>query len=283
VKYNKAANDRGKYNLDAPIGALKTQLSKLLLSVDRIGWQSGATSGRFDIRRTSRMLAGSERVFKSRVEDEAVTTAVTIVVDLSSSMSGRRAEAAAQTAWALADAINRVGCMVQVVGFSSGGGNPRRNPTYMRDMSGRHGAVAGIESLGSNTGTAQVLKDFGHKLNDRRPIFEYMHALVGGSTPDYHIVRTVAEQMALVPAHRKLCIVITDGAGDWERMKKMGNVSEQLWKLPIVGIGIQTDNKTMRATYKYYVCINKIQDLAEGALRIVIKQLEDQQPMKEAA
>lgn len=265
-------NYGGVINLDRPIGALKTQLSKLLMSVDRIGWISGATSGRFDVRRIPRMLTGSERVFKSRHEVEAVTTAVSIVVDLSSSMHGPRTEAAAQTAWAMADAIERVGCKVQVVGFSGGFGNASYNPKHMRDMSGQCGKSGGMASY--RAGSCQVLKGFEHSLRSRRPVFEWLSFLVSGYTPDYHIVRTAVDQLANVPAQRKLCVVITDGVGDCERMLELGNNSEALLGVPVVGIGIQTTDRDMRQSYKYFACIKDVGDLADGALRCVIKQLD---------
>jgi len=263
-------------NVDAPVGGLKQQLSKLLLSVDRVGWQTGATSGRFDVRRIPRMLTGSERVFKSRVETDAVTTAVTIVIDLSSSMGGDRIIAASQTAWCIADAIERVGCMVQVLGFSSGYGHTMVKPKYMRGLDGLPGAgsrATGIADL-KYSGIAKVLKDFTHKLKDRKVLFQYMGRLVEGSTPDYHVIRTAVQQLSMVPADRKLCIVITDGFGDTENMAKMKDLSEKLWQVPVVGIGIQTDPRTMGLVYKYFACIESVQDLAQGALRAVIAQLD---------
>jgi hypothetical protein len=263
-------------DLDFPVGGLKQTLSKLLLSVDRVGWQTGATSGRFDVRRTSRMLAGSERAFKARTEDAAVTTAVTIVVDLSSSMAGERAQRAAQTAWALADAIERVGCMVQVLGFTSGYSSEGSYvaPKYMRNSMGQIEAPkgSGVERSYS-LGCAQVLKGFEHKLRDRRAIFQYMEMLVTGTTPDYHVIRTAVQHLSMVPTDRRLCIVITDGYGDTGLMHAMKDVTEKLWKTPIVGIGIQTDKHGMSYCYKQFACINEVAELAQGALRTVIDQL----------
>lgn len=272
-------------NVDVPIGGLKQQLSKLLLSVDRVGWQTGSTSGRFDVRRMTRLLTGSERVFKSRVETDAVTTAVTIVIDLSSSMHGERAEAASQTAWALADAIERVGCMVQVLGFSAGYGHSVVSPKYMRDMAGLPGTssrATGVESVRNLAGVAKVFKDFSHKLRDRKVLFQHLNRLVCGNTPDYHVIRTAVQQLSMVPADRKLCIVITDGFGDVENMSKLRELSEKLWKVPVVGIGIQTDARSMAVSYKYFACIQSVQELAQGALRAVIAQLDGKKKGAEA-
>lgn len=275
-------------NIDAPIGALKTQLSKLLLSVDRVGWLTGSTTGRFDVRRTSRMLAGSERVFKARTEVAATTTAVSIIVDLSSSMrdgsnrsdpdftvSQTRIGVAAQCAYAIATAVERSNCDVEVVGF---GGNQYKasagSSRGMNDMTGQTEAA----NSGASYGEAKLfeIKPFGTKVGLRRRAFELLYNAANWATPDYHSVRTVTEGMTQHASHRKVVLVLTDGLGDYDQMKAFTTFSSNVYKLPVLGIGIQTDPRKMAWAYDRFVCVSSLKELSEVAIKSLIKQIEGQ-------
>lgn len=277
-------------NVDSPVGALKTQLAKLLLSVDRVGWLTGSTTGRFDVRRTSRMMAGSERVFKSRTETPATTTAVSIVIDLSSSMTdgaisknygdplevnGSRIGVASQCAYAIATAVERSNCEVEVVGF---GGYRNKtnsgNPKGMRDMSGE-----GESGIGGETYQKAMLfniKPFGVKTSLRRRAFELLYHACNWCTPDYHAVRTVTEQMTQHVSHRKVVIVLTDGLGDYAQMREFTEFSSRVYKLPVLGIGIQTSSRSMVSAYDKFVCVSNLKELSEVAIKSLIKQIEGQ-------
>ncbi len=271
-------------NIDAPVGALKTQLSKLLLSVDRVGWLTGSTTGRFDVRRTSRMLAGSERVFKARTEVAATTTAVSIIVDLSSSMrDGLRGEnfdqtrigVAAQCAYAIATAVERSNCDVEVVGF--GGYRSKVSAGSSRGMNDMTGKTEAANS-GSPYGEAQLfeIKPFGTKVGLRRRAFELLYYAANWCTPDYHSVRTVTEGMTQHASHRKVVLVLTDGLGDSMQMKEFTTFSSKVYKIPVLGIGIQTAPNMMRMAYDKFVCVSSLKELSEVAIKSLIQQIEGQ-------
>jgi cobalamin biosynthesis protein CobT len=269
-------------NLDAPIGALKTQLSKLLLSVDRIGWATGCTSGRFDVRRTGRMLAGSERVFRQRTETPAVKTSVSIIIDMSGSMASRstdtvnesRIGVATQCAYAIATAVERSNCEVEVVCF--GGGSYDVAAGSARGMYEMDGLTKGKDSGKETFREAKLynIKKFDQKAALRRRYFERLHRFCNHSTPDYHAVRSVAELVAQRTTDRKLVIVLTDGFGDDGKMKQFVSVSERLYTVPVLGIGIQTYEGAMRANYDKFAVVQNLQELSEIAIRALIAQIE---------
>jgi hypothetical protein len=269
-----------KADIDAPIGALKTQLSKLLLSVDRIGWKTGTTSGRFDVRRTSRMLAGSECVFKSRTESQAVTTAVAIVGDFSGSMSGESAHCLAKAMWAISTAIERVGCDVIVTGLGSDSDADMRSGALGRGKYSYGWGGDGKQSKSTtggehySQGSVATVKDWHQSCGARREVFEAIPSMVGGGTPDYHVTRTVAEQLLLHPAQRKLVLCVTDGCGEGYRMGAWARDFEKRHGVPILGIGIKTGVESMKVSYPRFAIIQDAAELSTTAIRSLIKQIE---------
>ena len=279
-------------NLDHPVGALKTQLSKLLLSVDRVGWNTGNTNGRFDVRRASRLLAGSERVFKQRTETPATTTAVSIIVDISGSMSchdnsaadyealekkdasSTRIGVAAQCAFAIATAVERSNCDVEVIGFGSGNGAVQMNDKFVRDMHGKS-ANSRISDGSTYQETKLItIKRFGHKTGARRRAFEMLYNACNFQTADYQAVRTVVEDLAQRPEQRKIAIVLTDGCGDVAILRKFCDMSEKLYDIPVLGVGIQTHEAHMNATYKRFVMVRSLKEMTERAISELIAQIK---------
>lgn len=276
-------------NIDSPVGALKTQLSKLLLSVDRVGWQTGSTTGRFDVRRTSRMLAGSERVFKSRTEVPATTTAVSIIIDMSSSMryaetlpdgtrsndvNDQRIGVAAQCAYAIATAVERSNCEVEVVGF--GGGSRKIYSGATHGMNGLGG-----EEQRANDRTEYEeselfdIKTFGTRAANARRNFQLLGNLCHYCTPDYHAVRTVTDAVSARSEHRKIVLVLTDGMGSPGLMKQYGAYAKRIHNIPVFGIGIHTERSVMRSAYTAFACIKQLKDLTDIAIRSLIDQVNN--------
>jgi cobalamin biosynthesis protein CobT len=273
--------------LDNPIGALKTQLSKLLMSVDRVGWNTGNTTGRFDVRRVSRLLAGSERVFKQRTESAATTTAVSIIIDISGSMQCRDREdgsdsldttrigVASQCAWAIGTAVERSNCEVEVVGFGSAGNSAITiNDKSLRGMDGEtiRGSVSGDSTY---TPTKLVnIKNYGTKMSSRKVAFQRMFEACRYGTADYQAVRTIVEQLSQRPEHRKIAIVLTDGCGDMAVLRKFCDMSEKLYDIPILAVGIQSYQRDMENSYKRFVMVNNLSDLVERAIKQLIDQIK---------
>jgi cobalamin biosynthesis protein CobT len=274
--------------LDKPVGALKTQLSKLLLSVDRVGWNTGATAGRFDVRRTSRLLAGSERVFKERFEVEAVTTAVSIIIDLSGSMTttesygrqdkwvdGTRIGVASQCAYAIASAVERSNCNVEVTGFRECMNSDSMFIGKSDGMAGVGGTTQTFKgSKGCRMSDVVNVKAFDQRVGPRRKAFELLYHAISGGTPDYHGVRTVVEDMSRRPEQRKVVIVVTDGVGEGQAMKQLCQQSEKLFGVTVLGLGVQTSQWEMQGSYTKFACVNDINELTDVAIRQLIDQIK---------
>ena len=109
----------------AGIGSAKAALRRFLKSVDTVGWSRREESGRIDRRALTRFATGDANIFSRREVAECETSAVSILVDLSTSTddpvsytsSVRRSWVFRDIAVHLSKLISDVGCTVAVNGF----------------------------------------------------------------------------------------------------------------------------------------------------------------------
>ena len=247
--------------------AMKAQLFRILKAPERCGWDSGALGGRFDNKRSPRMLAGSEQVFKRRWDVEGVNTAVSIVVDLSGSMSGERISQAVDLAWTVSEACERAGAMVEVVGFTTDGYSGYGG--YGEDLQGDF-KTSGLDS---DHCSLVVCKRFGDKVSAIPHHFAAMKRIASGGTPDYAAVRSVCEQLSTVKASRKVCMVITDGFGKVNDMRALGDASFGLFGIDVIGLGIDCRASDLAQAYSLG-CPVSMDTIHKTGLTTVIKQLE---------
>lgn len=249
--------------------ALKSQLYRMLKAPEMCGWDGGALGGRFDGRRAPRMLAGSEQVFKRRWLSEGIDTAVSIVVDLSSSMSGTAIKSAVELAWTVAEACESARADVEVVGFADNN----------IDVSGSGYMLDGNYRWGSGAASAKLIvaKQFREKCAAVAHHFNALKRCVGGSTPDYSAAKSVVEQLSEMPHQRKVVIVITDGFGEYDGqeflMKKLTRAAHELYGVDVIGFGINTCADLFARAYSIG-CPVRLHDLHRSALKGVVQQLE---------
>lgn len=258
---------------------LKAQIVRLLHSVDRVGWKRGASFGRFDPRRAARMAAGSESVFQKRWERGAINSRVSIVIDMSSSMLGPSIAMAAETALNLSEACERAGAKVEVLGFVDNDSAARRvDKAYGHDMSGkyRYGVGAYVSCF------LYPFKKFEQKTRDRVESILKAPERCGGGTPDWPAVATVVKDMIPAPEQRKIVFVLTDGIGYQGEMLASCHEAEE-HGVVVIGLGIQTIPEMMANTYKRWIRINDISDMASAAMSALIRELKREMPAGDVA
>ena len=249
--------------------ALRAQLYRVLKAPEMQGWDSGALGGRFDGKRTSRLLAGSESVFKRRWLAEGINTAVSVVVDLSGSMNGERIKTAVDLAWTIASAAEQARADVEVVGFTT------KHAGYQygaHNMAGEYFANYGSAYDAANL---LIAKRFQDRMSTCATYFRAMKRLASGGTPDYAALRSVAEALSTKSAQRKLVIVITDGFGYGDSVKRLTEASYSLYGVDIVGFGIGVRSESFANAYSVGAAIGwNLDNLHKTALKSVAKQLE---------
>lgn len=255
-----------KWRREVSLPALKSSLYRILVAPERCGWDSGAQGGRFDGKRAPRAAAGSESVFRRRWVSAGVDTAVSVIIDLSGSMSGHRLVEAVDLAYTIADACERSRAEVEVLGFSDV--NSRNCYATGDDLRGNaHGTGC------SNSATVVIAKRFQDRVGSVLHHFSRLKRAAGGGTPDYPAVRAVVERLSTAPAQRKLACVITDGYGDMQSMLSLTQHAAQLYGVDVIGFGIGSSEEDFRKAYALGGGVENADHLQKVVLKQVSQQL----------
>jgi len=102
------------------VGGVRQRLLQSLQAETSCRWFGEQERGRVDPKSLHRLsLHTSARVFRRKVRSRTKSTAVLLLVDMSSSMRGTKIELAAQTSLVFSESLDRLGIPSAVVGFST--------------------------------------------------------------------------------------------------------------------------------------------------------------------
>ena len=99
---------------------LRRHLTMAVKSPERVGTERRQVLGRLDMRNLVGLASGAPNVFRRRVEEEGREAAVTILLDVSSSMEGMRLAAAKAMALHMGDALKAAGVRFEIACFDDG-------------------------------------------------------------------------------------------------------------------------------------------------------------------
>jgi cobaltochelatase CobT len=258
-------------DLGQMVGQITKQLERAIASRSRVGFNPGMRKGRINAPALHRVASGDDRIFRQRYETRSRATAISLLIDCSSSMfAGDRIGTAGKAAFALSSALERLRIKHEVLGFTT-----KKSTTYreaMRDSS--RITWAREEAL-----YMPVFKGFDQRLDaDARGRIaalldrpSWLRENVDGES-----VMIAARRLALVPnVERRILMVLSDGSpacpGNWSalhvHLKETVKRIEQ--DMEVVGIGVQSNS--VKEFYSKSITLNNLDDLPVT----VMKQLSD--------
>ena len=259
---------RSRYNesileVGPVVGNMRRKLERALMARERRDWDHGRSQGRLDSKRFAAAVAGRESVFKERIERDDMSTAVSILVDLSGSMYGKRAKMARQTVVAMCEALVRPGIPFEVLGFNNT--TDEDGVSYgkaLRDGAGR------VEPL-----DMYVFKAFSERLESAKGAVATIDYFASGNNSDGEAVSAAYLRLRDRPEKRKVMIVLSDGApvamGDidkqQEHLKSVVRDIDRRDDSSAVGIGIKTD--AVREFYERSIVVNDLEDLGGRSMQ----------------
>ena len=257
----------------AETGALKAQLERVLKADELTHWKREQERGEIDRAALARLAAsrGYRTPFRVARHASGRDTVVTLLLDLSGSMAGRKIELARLCAAALADALTQLAFDSEVLGYSSIEA-PELRARYERER------AAGADLRAYNRFVERLdLRVF--KRFDSRDLSGLAAIECGHENPDGEALAWAAARLAQRKARRRLLFVLSDGYpstsdGDpavlrSDLLARVQAVREQ--GIELVGIGILDD--AVEAFYPHAVVVRKLHELPATAFATLSRLL----------
>ena len=253
------------------VGVISKHLERAVSAQARVGWNPGMRSGRINQSSLFKASVGDDRLFRHKYERHSKRTAVSLLIDCSSSMSGGRIETAAQAAYALAMVLERLRIKYEVIGFTTHRHNAEMSAAMKKE---------GVEcTYGSGYGRSEplympVFKGFNETFNAETKsrlahLTERPNWL--NQNPDGECLQIAARRLVQVKdVERRALLVLSDGS---PCAPPGHNLSEHLSKvvkdlskdIEVVGIGIQTHS--VASYYPKHVVLNNLASLPTTVVR----------------
>ncbi|WP_321947412.1 cobaltochelatase CobT-related protein [Paraburkholderia sp. J10-1] len=257
----------------AETGALKAQLERVLKADELTHWKREQERGEIDRAALARLAAsrGYRTPFRVARHASGRDTVVTLLLDLSGSMAGRKIELARLCAAALADALTQLAFDSEVLGYSSIEA-PAMRARYERERAA--GANLRVYNRFVERLDLRVFKRF-----DSRDLSGLAAIECGHENPDGEALAWAAARLAQRRARRRLLFVLSDGYpstsdGDpavlrTDLLARVQAVTEQ--GIELVGIGILDD--AVEAFYPNAVVVRKLHELPATAFATLSRLL----------
>lgn len=238
---------------------LSNKVRKLLQAKSVCNYQHGLKKGKISnksIFRGTLVDSGEyqRKIFRKKQVNDALDSAVSVLVDGSGSMGGDKMVHAIKSACMLNEAITKLRVPLEIILFDDSYLGPRESI---------------IKSFTNMATTDQVRLRFGHAVHNR--------AMSGNS--DGESILFTYHRLLQQKAKRKVLIVLSDGSpashagdADWFTKQVVGEI-EKKREVDIYGIGIMDSN--VRRIYKHNSVIHRANQLEDALLNVIKKHIID--------
>jgi hypothetical protein len=257
----------------ADTAPLKEKLERALSADERTRWRREQERGEIDRTALAKLATspGYRTPFRTQRATKGRDVAVTLLIDRSGSMAGRKIELARLCASALCDALTQLSFDCEVLGYCSVESPPMKQ-LYERQLAGgadlrRYNRF--IERL-----DLKVYKRFG--ATDLSGIAEID---CGHENPDGEALAWAATRLADHPAGRRILIVFSDGypsTGDGDPQVLRHDLRERVAAIgkrgiELVGIGVLTD--AVEDFYPHNVVVSRLAELPSTVFSVLSSML----------
>lgn len=252
--------------VNSMVGPMQKDIERLMAAQSLAVRTAGHKSGRLHSASLYRVLQGDPRVFQRKEEHTSKDTAVMLLVDQSGSMHGSRIVVAMQSAYALAQTLERVGIPSEIIGFTTGSmSHAARQQVYEEYR--KHNVRFDRDS---STVVMPIYKTFNERLSStvKRRIAYQLNVQAGMNTnTDGESLEYAAQRLIPRREKRKVMLVLSDGqpvgSGTGSHLKA---TVKSLTRMGIetVGIGIQTD--AVKHFYPRYMTLNDVTELPAAVM-----------------
>ncbi|PQV49279.1 VWA domain-containing protein [Paraburkholderia sp. BL21I4N1] len=257
----------------ADTAPLKEKLERALSADERTRWRREQERGEIDRTALAKLATspGYRTPFRTQRAHKGRDVAVTLLIDRSGSMAGRKIELARQCATALCDALTQLSFDCEVLGYCSVESEPMRR-LYQRQL------TAGADLRRYNRFVErldlQVYKRFG-----ATDLSGIARIDCGHENPDGEALAWAATRLADHQAGRRILIVFSDGypsTGDGDPQVLRSDLRERVAAIgqrgiELVGIGVLTD--AVEDFYPHNVVVSRLAELPSTVFSVLSTML----------
>ena len=257
----------------AETAQLKERLERALSADERTRWRREQERGEIDRPSLAKLATspGYRTPFKVKRATKGRDVAVTLLIDRSGSMAGRKIELARLCAAALGDALTQLGFDCEVLGYSSIE-SPQMKQLYERQR------AAGVDLHRYNRLVErldlQIYKRFG-----TADLSGLTGIDCGHENPDGEALAWAATRLADHAAERRILMVFSDGypaTGDGDPLVLRSDLRQRVTAIQktgieLVGIGVLTD--AVEAFYPHNVVVSRLAELPSTVFSVLSAML----------
>ena len=188
------------------VGTVRRKLERVMMSQAQTFWEGGKRSGRLDVRRNSKKIVELRPdVFRRRQEESAVNTALSILVDMSGSMSSSKIFMAQRATIAICEALDGMRVPLEVLGHHTAASSAMQDAWY-RLPQDRRKMVSRVQSIDMH-----LFKGFDEPLSMARAKLGRMTQMTDGANADGDAIVMAAKRLMARREPRKVMLVLSDG------------------------------------------------------------------------
>jgi len=251
------------------VSGLRRQLLQTLMGRRESRWLGDRSRGRLDPRALHRLTTGhGQRIFRHHVETGGGRTACTLLLDLSSSMSGAQIELCRQLALIFAELLHIVGFPTEIIGFS----------TVDRDLRSEVAQETGEDQ-------EELARRFTRMVPLYHAIFKAFEEPWRGAAPRMgqatcKALTPLGESLLFAgrrllrrPERRKVLFCLTDGkpvVGAWDEQVTMDHACWAVKRLSAAGIepvGVGILEECVATIFPRHAVIHKPEELPKSFLK----------------
>lgn len=251
------------------VAGLRRRLLQTLMAKKQTLSLGDQTRGKLDPRALHRLATGlSGRIFRKQVETDAGKTACTLLLDISSSMSGPSIELCCQLALVFTETLDVLGFPTEIIGFS----------TVDSDVRQQVSAETGISEEELAKRFTRFVPLYHAVYKDFNEPWRKVAARLGGIrtqslTPLGESLLFAGRRLARRPEERKVLFCLTDGkpvVAAWDEDVTLEHACEAVKKLSHAGIepvGIGIMEQLVADIFPRHAIIHSLAELPRGFLK----------------
>ena len=261
-----------KKKISSAVGTVRRKLERVLTAMAKTSWENKKRSGKLDVRRNvSKIVDLKTNIFRRKVDEVDLNTALLMLIDFSGSMKGgNKIGMAQQVTIAVAEALAPVNVPLEVLGHKTTWGCAAKHPNGF-DIDSGNTAYGRVDSI-----IMYQIKAFEDSLSAARSTMGMIDRWAGGANADGDAIIWAAKRLLERPEEKKVMFVLSDGQPAYTSQTRCVHQYTRdavewctLRGINVMGLGMMDDS--VKLYYPQYVTVTDMDTFAKSSIDALVK------------